>query len=394
MLTLLISLLTSLAFQESPERNASSPTEQLQALQKDLDSASREYESARDEAESDEDQKKRSGDRYRERANTIADRALELAREHPDDPAAFDALIWTIEEVRLGAERALKAIARDYIMSERLVDACRMTAMAPRDAFEGAETLLRDALAKSPHREVRGFACLYLAEHLKERANDVRHLEQNPKDAERFARDAHLTAGRLKQYRARGTNDLISEAAALYERAIANYGDLKTLRKLTLGQIAEGELFDLRQLFVGKEAPEIVGQDADGLTMRLSDHRGKVVVLTFSGEWCGPCRRMYPYERELVERLKGEPFALVSVTNDEDRATLRKAIQSGEITWRCWWDAGRDGPISSHWGINRWPTVFVLDDKGVIRHRNLHDEKLDRAVDELLEELKSNDSRD
>ena len=49
---------------------------------------------------------------------------------------------------------------------------------------------------------------------------------------------------------------------------------------------------------VGDEvAPEIEGKDADGDAFKLSDYRGKVVVMTFSGNWCGPCRAMYPDER-------------------------------------------------------------------------------------------------
>ena len=81
---------------------------------------------------------------------------------------------------------------------------------------------------------------------------------------------------------------MAKEAEALYRQTIASYGELSTLRQHALGEIAEGELFDLRQLSIGKEAPQIVGQDVDGRTLTLSDYRGKVVVLTFSGDWCVP----------------------------------------------------------------------------------------------------------
>ena len=198
-----------------------------------------------------------------------------------------------------------------------------------------------------------------------------------------------LIAEGLTRLRVRSADDLAREAQSLYERAIASYGDLSTLRKHTLGKLAKGELFDLRHLSVGKEAPEIVGQDVNGAVFKLGDYRGKVVVLTFAGNWCGPCLRMYPRERALVERLKAKPFALVSVVNDEDKATLRKAIESGEITWRCFWDGGRDGPICLQWGVNQWPTVFVLDAKGIIRFRDVRDEALDAAVETLLCEFEA-----
>ena len=98
---------------------------------------------------------------------------------------------------------------------------------------------------------------------------------------------------------------------------------------------------------------------------------------------------MYVRDRQLVQRLKARPFALVSVTNDAEKATLRTAIESGEITRRCLWDGGRDGPISLRWGINQWPTIYVLDSKGIIRFRNLRDEALNEAVELLLGECEA-----
>ena len=90
----------------------------------------------------------------------------------------------------------------------------------------------------------------------------------------------------------------------------------------TYGALAEQALFELRELAVGRPAPDIEGEDADGHRFKLSDYRGKVVVLTFSGNWCGPCRAMYPQERELVARLKDRPFALLSVNTDPGAGDL------------------------------------------------------------------------
>ncbi len=389
MQSVLMGLLTLLAFQEPQEKEAVPPAQQLLVLQGDLGAARRDYENDTGQAKT-EKERKRIGERYQERANAIAARGLELARQHPSDPAAFDILIWIIEKVRFGAGSAVRAIASDHIKSERLVEACRTANRAPDEDFEAVETLLREAMAKSTHSRVRGFASYYLAEQLKRRAVVVRRLEQKPEDAERYARDhLGLSAEGLTRLRVRGADDLAREADSLYERVIASYGDLSTLRKHTLGKIADGELFDLRHLSVGKEAPEILGRDVDGAMFKLGDYRGKVVVLTFAGNWCGPCVRMYPHERALVERLKAKPFALVSVVNDEDKATLRKAIESREITWRCLWDGGKDGPICLRWGVNQWPTVFVLDSKGIVRFRNVRDEALEAAVEALLSELEA-----
>jgi hypothetical protein len=58
-----------------------------------------------------------------------------------------------------------------------------------------------------------------------------------------------------------------------------------------------------------------------------------------------------------------------------------------EIGWRCWWDGGRPGAVARSWGVLGWPHVFVLDPAGIIRHKNVLGPDLDRAVDELLNEM-------
>jgi len=181
---------------------------------------------------------------------------------------------------------------------------------------------------------------------------------------------------------------LARESEALLERCIAEFPDVKDwfTPNRAIGAIAEGELFAIRNLSVGKVAPEIAGKDHEGKSFALGDYRGRVVVLTFSASWCGPCVGMYPQERELAKKLEGKPFAMVSVNADEDEATLTKSIASGEITWRCWWDGGMDGPIATRWGISAIPKVFVLDRAGVIRFRNVRGVDLEKAVASLMDE--------
>ena len=152
----------------------------------------------------------------------------------------------------------------------------------------------------------------------------------------------------------------------------------------SIGEVARNELLKGDVLAVGKVAPEIEGVDSEGTRFKLSDYRGKVVLLTFSGNWCGPCRDMYPEERRLVETYKDKPFALLSVNTDEDRETLRKSITDREVTWRCWWDGGIEGPITKAWGVTSFPTTYILDKDGVIRHYQARGEPIGRLVDELL----------
>ncbi len=98
---------------------------------------------------------------------------------------------------------------------------------------------------------------------------------------------------------------------------------------------------------------------------------------------------MYPHERSLVKRLEGKPFALIGVNSDPDKAKLKKRLAEEKITWRSFWNGpqGTDGPISRAWNVRGWPTIYVLDHKGVIRFKGVRGKKMDEAVDQLLAEL-------
>lgn len=70
----------------------------------------------------------------------------------------------------------------------------------------------------------------------------------------------------------------------ILEQAAEKYGDIM-LRTKTVGQVARGELHERRNLGIGKMSPEIEGEDIDGVKFKLSDYRGKVVVIDFWGDW-------------------------------------------------------------------------------------------------------------
>jgi len=105
---------------------------------------------------------------------------------------------------------------------------------------------------------------------------------------------------------------------------------------------------------------------------------------------------MYPHEWSLVQRLEGKPFALLGVNSDKSRDTAKNATVSEKLTWRSFWNGngGTSGPISSAWQVRGWPTLYVIDDRGVIRHKFQGggpqvEAGLDKAVEELLKEIGS-----
>ena len=272
------------------------------------------------------------------------------------------------------------------------------------------ETLLRAALSRSPHRTVRAAACYELARFLRFKttvADNLKALRERPAPGDPATRNAiESSLSNLERFAGVDVAKTLVEAEQLLERVGREFADVPQAQFIadgpgrvqvspykspdgnskTYGALDAAALFELRNLAVGKPAPEIEGQDIDGQLFRLSDYKGKVIVLTFSGNWCGPCRAMYPQERELVSRLKGHPFAMLSVNTDPERETLRKSIREGEITWRCWWDGGLDGLIRSRWNILSFPTVFVIDAKGIIREVGPSGKDINQTVDRLLDE--------
>jgi hypothetical protein len=100
---------------------------------------------------------------------------------------------------------------------------------------------------------------------------------------------------------------------------------------------------------------------------------------------------MYPHERSLVKKMAGKPFALIGVNSDKDRKELKKVLKKEKITWRSFWNGGSiNGPISRKWKVRGWPTLYVIDAKGMIRHRHVGspgDEVLDAEIEKLVAEV-------
>jgi RNA polymerase sigma factor (sigma-70 family) len=373
-------------------------------------------------------------------------RMVDLAETSPADPAARDALVWVINKPGrfdtgpYGDEFA-RAAALLVCHHGDDPEAIRVGLELSNITSPHRDVLLAGFLASARGRESRGLARLALAQYLEQKARMAAFVRKQTGRRKMvyggfLGDDGKLFDKEIQQsdeeyacdvlLRQCDPDGLRAEAERLYEEVIAGYADVPLItaqlrrleallrqpsatwngkpitaedrrrgeemlaRKQTLGQAAEARLDDMRNLVVGKPAPEIDGMGLDGKPLKLSDFRGKVVALAFWGTWCGPCMREIPGERELVERLKGKPFAMLGVNCDGDRPAALKAIHDERITWPNWHDGEPGtGPIVRRYHVASYPTVFVIDAKGIIRSKNAVGRFLGQSVDDLLEGLEA-----
>jgi AhpC/TSA family len=236
------------------------PAEEFQAILKEAQQAQEEFRKAYGAAKTDEERQrvlKESGTKSSVNSPYFADKFLELIRNHPKDPAALDAFrrLLAMGDGPQNREAA-KLVIDHWIENERIADVCKTLVYYSGDA---GDTLLRAAIVRSPHRNVQGYARFCLALSLKTRAD--RWGNGQPADRKPLER----------------------EAEQLLQQVLDKYADLNYSQ--TLARSPEAELFELRHLAIGKVAPDIEAEDLDGKRMKLSDYRGKIVLLDFWGSW-------------------------------------------------------------------------------------------------------------
>jgi len=208
----------------------------------------------------------------------LVPRVLAIVADHPGSEIAARGLAWVARVSRGSAgDRAALALVGGHLDSMHTVAACERLSV---DYGDGAELLLRVA-TESPLRELRGHARLSLAGLRKELVEITTNLG-TPQGRAQYA--DWYGEELVERLSASDPEALVAACEADYRVVLQEYADVEG-ENGPLGPIAERDLHELLYLRIGARAPEIVGKDLDGVEMRLSDYRGKVVVLDFWGHW-------------------------------------------------------------------------------------------------------------
>ena len=237
-----------------------------------------------------------------EKLATFASKFIDLAENYPDDPVALKALQQAIQ-VDVSADsaaqnawemnksdfpagsndgtagRIVTLIMRDHALTDRLVPIIDRMRYAYRKEYEPC---LQAILQKNPHRNIQALTCLVLAQYLSDKLQMLNLSDDRAELESCF----EIVFGKqyLPEWRRRGRAELATRIESLFERAANEYGDVK-FRTSTVGETANSELYAIRNLSVGTITPDIVGKDQDGTPFKLSDYRGKVVLLYFWSEF-------------------------------------------------------------------------------------------------------------
>ena len=243
-------------------------------------------------------------------------------------------------------EAVRKAVEGFHLKSSRLVPMCMalVTYQDPRSL-----SILEKIEKSHPDKKIQGVAALASAMVLKSLGDDAELMRKR------------LTALRK----------------AIVESSEVSIGST------TVAKLAEDELYIIRFLTKGREAPDLSGMDSAGRLMKLSDYKGKVILLLFWTSTMPEAERVVDITRDMQKKLEGKPFVVLGVNHDS-LEYLRAMEAEGLVNWRSFSDPTHQ--LSNQYRVGSWPLVYVLDGQRKIHYAGTQGSFAELTAEALLAE--------
>jgi len=263
-------------------KSAAGRAAEVNAIQKDYNSGMLAYSQAMRAAEKADDKQKARQEALKKmpQIKPLAERAWAVVDADAKDQPAFDALIWLQgkgPQAKLaGMPDISELLLKHHLDNPKIGQAINT---------QSSEKFLRAVAEKAKDPAGKARALYTLAGKFQNEVMSKQRLldrvaDGKDKDAIEKA-TKELAAVKAHEKEAEALFGKIVKDKELADAVYLERGDLK----ITFGQRAEGDLFEMRHLSVGKTAPDIIGEDLDGKPIKLSDYRGQVVMLDFWGHW-------------------------------------------------------------------------------------------------------------
>jgi peroxiredoxin len=145
------------------------------------------------------------------------------------------------------------------------------------------------------------------------------------------------------------------------------------------------KMAEVKSVSVGQMAPEFELNNTEGKLVKLSDFKGKYVLLDFWASWCAPCREENPNIVKQFESFKDKGFTVLGVSLDEEKSDWLKAIKDDRLNWTQVSELKRwDGKVTMKYKVEGIPASFLLDPKGKILAKNLRGVELKNFLQKVL----------
>ena len=169
---------------------------------------------------------------------------------------------------------------------------------------------------------------------------------------------------------------LLEEIGERFRKAKPNHPQVKPFLE---------NLKRLKGVSIGSEAPEIALPTPAGPIMRLSDLRGKYVLIDFWASWCGPCRRENPNVIKTYATYKDKGFEIFGVSLDQEKSAWINAIAKDQLTWPHVSDLQYWNSVAAQaYQVSSIPMTFLLDPQGKVIAKGLHGDSLNQYLANLF----------